>query len=52
MTKPNPNCKKCDGEGYFEKQIAVDDTEFRACECTRPDDEEGLDDYMLEHRND
>ena len=23
----------------------------RACECTRPDDEEGLDDYKLEHRD-
>ena len=43
------NCKECDGEGYFEIQIAVDDTKFVACECNQPDADLEYDEWKLEH---
>ena len=53
----DPDCKECEGHGYYEIQIAVDDFKKVACECSYPDadseyDEWKLDDSMLEHKND
>ena len=45
----NPDCEECGGEGYLEVQIAVDNTKFVACECTRPDADLQYDEWKLEH---
>ena len=43
------DCKECNGTGFHEIQIAVDDTKFVACECTRPDADLQYDEWKLEH---
>lgn len=52
--KPDPDCEECEGDGYYELKTTVSDVFKKVkCGCTyEHDDEEGLDDYMLEHKND
>lgn len=48
----DPDCKECDGDGFIELQIAVDDFKKIACECNQYDGSDEDYDRWKDSQND